>query len=188
MDTQVKFLTTFKLKTFSPLTGEDGGEGHAGLGDPSPVSLSRKGRGKFAVVGTLLVAATTLPACNSEILEKQAEQIKQQKEEIARQRKEIGALEAGQKAQEQKQRDCSRAFRDYFDKAQTTGDREQAIALYREGLVLCPDDEIAHYELGKALADRGRYPEAEKEFEAALKINPGFIDAKRHLESVRKSR
>jgi len=129
-----------------------------------------------------------LSSCLTAELEKQAEQIKQQDEEIARQKKEIEAITAGQKAQEQKQRDCNRAFREYFDRAQNTADREQAATLYRDGLALCPDDEIARYELGRALADRGRYAEAEKEFEAVLIINPGFIEAKRQLEAVRKSR
>jgi len=55
-------------------------------------------------------------------------------------------------------------------------------------LALCPDDEVAHYELGKTLADRGRYAEAEREFEAALKTNPDFVDAKNQLEAVRKNR
>ena len=66
--------------------------------------------------------------------------------------------------------------------------RDQAIALYREGLSLCPEDEVAHYELGRALADRGRYLEAEREFEAALNLRPDFTDAKRQLESIRKKR
>ena len=139
-------------------------------------------------IAALFIAANLLPACNSEILEKQAEQIRQQEAEIARQRKEIDELLAGQKAQDQKQRDCNRAFSDYFEKAQSSNDRENAIVLYREGLALCPDDEVAHYELGKALADRGRYSDAEREFEAALKTNPGFIDAKNQLDAVRKNR
>ena len=129
-----------------------------------------------------------LPACYSEILEKQAEQIRQQEAEISRQRKEINDLLAGQKVQDQKLRDCNRAFREFFEKAQTTSDQERAITLYREGLALCPEDDVAHYELGKTLADAGRYPEAEKELEAALKINPDFLDAKRQLEAVRKNR
>lgn len=129
-----------------------------------------------------------LPACHSEILEKQAEQIRQQEAEIFRQRKEINDLLAGQKVQDQKLRDCNRAFREFFEKAQTTSDRERAIALYREGLALCSEDDVARYELGKTLADVGRYAEAEKELEAALKINPDFLDAKRQLEAVRKNR
>jgi len=135
-------------------------------------------------VAALLLALMFLSSCLTAELEKQAEQIKQQDEEIARQKKEIEAI----KSQEQKQLDCNRAFREYFDRAQNTADREQAVTLYRDGLALCPDDEIARYELGRALADRGRYADAEKEFEAALKINPGFVEAKRALEAARKSK
>ena len=148
----------------------------------------RRGSLPPVFIGVLFIAAALLAACNSEILEKQAEQISQQEAEIARQRKEINELLAGRQTQDQKQRDCNRAFRDYFEKAQLSNDRENAIALYREGLALCPDDEVAHYELGKALADRGRYAEAEREFEAALKTNPDFVDAKNQLEAVRKNR
>jgi tetratricopeptide (TPR) repeat protein len=175
------------VATQSP-TRIDRGEDDSDSVEPSPLSLSCKGRGKLALVGTLLVAFTILPACNSEVLQKQAEQLKQQEEEIARQRKELDALLAGQKLQEQQRRDCNRAFREFFDKAQGTGDRDRAIALYREGLALCPDDDVAHYELGKVLADGGRYQEAEQELETALKINPGFIDAKKQLDLVRKSK
>lgn len=135
-----------------------------------------------------LAVATMLSACSSELLEKQAEQIKQQESAIVRQRRELDAMLAGQKMQEQKQQDCNRAFRDYFEKAQASSDAEQAIVLYREGLNLCADDDVAHYELGEVLAERGRYDEAEREFEAALKINPDFIEAKKHLEDIRKSR
>ena len=141
-----------------------------------------------AALYAAVIVLGVLPACHSEILEKQAEQIRQQEAEISRQRKEINDLVAGQKLQDQKLRECNRAFREFFEKAQTTSDREQAITLYREGLALCPEDDVARYELGKTLADAGRYAEAEKELEAALKINPGFLDAKRQLEAVRKNR
>ena len=90
--------------------------------------------------------------------------------------------------QDQKQRDCARAFREYFDKAQASSDRNQTISLYRDGLAICPDDDVAHYELGRALADAGRRDEAEKEFAAALKINPNFADARRELEAIRATR
>jgi len=137
----------------------------------------------LALIG--LVAAT---ACNSEILERQAAQLREQEEEIARQQKELEALAANQQAQDQKQKDCARAFREYFDKAQAASDRNQTIALYRDGLAICPDDDVAHYELGRALADAGRRDEAEREFAAALKINPDFGDARRQLEAIRASR
>lgn len=127
-------------------------------------------------------------ACNSEVLERQAEQIRLQEIEIERQRKELEALGAAQKIQDQKYRDCVRAFRDYFDRAQLSTNREEAISLYRQGLEICPDDDVAHYELGRALADAGRPAEAADAFEAALKINPDFADAKRQLDAVRSSR
>jgi tetratricopeptide (TPR) repeat protein len=129
-----------------------------------------------------------LPSCNTEILRQQEEQIKAQQEEIARQRKEIEELAAAKKREEQKRLDCNRAFRDFFDKAQASDDRQQAVSLYREGLGLCPDDDVAHYELGKALSDLGRYAEAEKEFAAAVTLNPDFQDAEQQLEAVRKKR
>ena len=135
-----------------------------------------------------IVASCFLAGCNSEILEKQADQLRQQEIQLARQRKEINDLLAGQKLRDQKARDCNRAFRDYFDKAQTSSDRQQTIALYREGLTICPDDDVAHYELGKVMVEQGSYAEAEKEFEAALKINPDFADAKKQLETLRKGR
>ena len=138
----------------------------------------------FGLVGIL----AWLPACMSEALERQAEQIRQQSEEIARQRKELEALAGGKQAQDQKQQDCNRAFREYFDKAQLSTNREEVISLYRQGLGICPDDDVAHYELGRALVDAGRRPEAEKEFDAALKINPGFAEARRQLDALRNSR
>jgi tetratricopeptide (TPR) repeat protein len=136
------------------------------------------------LVGALILAALSLPACYNEVLERQAEQIRQQEIEIARQRKELEELQN----QAQRRRDCSRAFRDYFDKAQLATNREQAISLYRQGLEICPDDDVAHYELGRALADAGRFDEAEKSFEAALKINPDFTEARKQLDAIRKSR
>jgi tetratricopeptide (TPR) repeat protein len=155
----------------------------------SRLRLSRAGSMRrqfrdFLAVARYLSLALFLSGCNSEVLEKQAEQIKQQEVEIAAQRQEIEALKGAQKIQQ----DCIRAFRDFFERAQATGDRERAIGLYREGLALCPSDDIAHYELGKTLAAAGRSGEARQEFEAALKINPGFIEAKNQLEALGKNR
>ena len=143
---------------------------------------------RISGVISLAIFAIAMSACNSEMLQKQAEQIKQQELEIARQRKDLEAMLASQKVQDQKQQDCNRAFRDYFERAQIASAGDEAITLYREGLSLCPEDEVAHYELGRALADRGRYLEAEKELETALSLRPDFTDARRQLESVRKNR
>ena len=135
---------------------------------------------------SLYLAALVLSGCLGEVLEKQAEQIKQQELEIARQRKELEAIAAGQQIQDEKQKDCVRAFRDYFDKAQISNNRDETISLYRQGLAICPDDDVAHYELGRALADAGRADEAAKSFEAALGINPDFADARRRLEALKR--
>jgi|GEM_PF-446356 len=136
----------------------------------------------------LLPAMLLFSSCLTAELEKQAELIKQQQEELELQRQEIEALKSAQQLQSQQWRDCNRAFREFFDRAQITADGDRAIELYREGLEICPDDDVAHYELGRLLAAQGRYPEAEKEFEAALKINPDFTDAQSRLDAVRQNR
>lgn len=137
---------------------------------------------------SVIAFVTLLSACMTEALERQAEQIRQQNEEIMRQRQELEALAAGKQVQNRQQQDCSRAFREYFDKAQLSTNRDEVISLYRKGLELCPDDDVAHYEFGRALADAGRRDEAEKEFEAALRINPGFGEARRQLDVLRANR
>jgi tetratricopeptide (TPR) repeat protein len=143
---------------------------------------------KIRPIVIVFIAVLMTAGCNSELIERQAEQIRQQEAEIARQRKDLDAMLAGQKLVDQKQQDCNRAFREDFEKAQAMKDRDQIIALYRKGLELCSDDDVAHYELGRALAESGRNAEAEKEFAAALKINPSFGDAQRQLDAVRKNR
>ena len=124
-------------------------------------------------------------SCASEQIRKQEEEIQRQQEEIARQRQEIEELKLAQRTAEQKRENCNRAFRE-FEKAQAAQDRDQAVELYRQGLKLCPGDDVAHYELGQILSATGRAEEAAEEFEAALRINPGFQDAKRRLEAIKK--
>jgi len=142
----------------------------------------------FVVILGLASLSSCLTGYLEEDLKRQREQIDQQNLELARQRKELEAIGAGKQVQDKSQQDCNRAFRDYFDKAQLSTNRDEQISLYRQGLQLCPDDDVAHYELGRALVDAGRRGEAEKEFEAALKINPGFAEARRQLDSLRGSR
>ena len=141
---------------------------------------------------SVLFAAVFFSGCLTGYLEENAArmdvQLKEQDREIAQQRKEIEALRAGRPLPDAKSQECERAFREYFDRAQLSTNRDQAIELYRNGLALCPDDEVARYELGRALVDAGRHGEAEREFEAALRINPGFTDAKNQLDAVRNRR
>ena len=124
-------------------------------------------------------------SCESELIRRQEEQIRLQQEEIIRQRRELEELVAARKKEEQKRAACNRAFRD-FEKAQAAKEPNEAVALYRQGLQLCPDDDVAHYELGKLLQGMGQTQDAQQEFEAALKINPSFRDAKRQLEANQK--
>lgn len=148
----------------------------------------RKIRLTTGYFAALILAAMALSSCLTAELEKQAKTLKEQEAEIARQRKEIEALKSGQQAQDKRLGDCQRAFGENFERAQITADVDRAVALYREGLAICPDDEVAHYELGRLLAAQGRYPEAETEFESALKINPDFTDARARLEALPKNR
>ncbi len=142
----------------------------------------------IAMLAALAMFNGCLTAYLEEDLKRQQAQMKEQDAEMARQRKELEAIAAGKQLQDKSQQDCNRAFRDYFDKAQLSTNRDEQISLYRQGLQICPDDDVAHYELGRALVDAGRRGDAEKEFEAALKINPGFAEARRQLDSLRGSR
>jgi tetratricopeptide (TPR) repeat protein len=141
-----------------------------------------------ALLIATLCTMFALVSCHSETLERQAQQLREQEMEIARQNKEIEALRANQQRDDEKQKNCARAFREYFDKAQFSKSREESIALYRQGLKICPDDEVAHYELGRTLVDAGRAAEAAASFEAALKINPAFADAQRQLDAIQRKR
>src|SRR4030095_355741 len=89
---------------------------------------------RMCLLASVILMATSSLACYNEALERQAEQIRQQEMEIARQGKELEALAAGQQVQDQRQRDCVRAFREYFDKAQLSTNRDEAISLYRDVL------------------------------------------------------
>lgn len=148
----------------------------------------QQNKSTFACLAISLLSVALLSSCLTgyleEDLKRQQEQIKEQNAELARQRAELEAMRQGRQTTDQ----CSRAFRDYFDKAQLSTNRDEQISLYRQGLQLCPDDDVAHYELGRALVDDGQRGEAEKEFEAALKINPGFAEARRQLDSLRSGR
>ncbi len=114
-------------------------------------------------------------------MQQQDAEIQRLKQEIARQRREIEQIKLAKLKMEQKRQDCNLAFRD-FEKAQEAANRDQAISLYRKGLRLCPDDDVARYELGKILIAVGRRTEAQEEFEAALRINPDFKSARRELK------
>ena len=149
---------------------------------------TRKITGLFTAFMFCATLASCLTGYLEEDLKRQQEQMKEQNAEIARQRELLEAIRQGKAPPDPKQQECTRAFRDYFDKAQLSTNRDEVISLYRQGLGICPDDDVAHYELGRALVDAGRRAEAETEFDAALKINPGFAEARRQLDALRNSR
>ena len=137
----------------------------------------------FGVVAALL--ALVLFGCETELMRQQSETIRQQEEEISRLKQEQEeVVTARQKAAETRET-CRVAFR-HFESAQAAKNPRDAVALYREGLKLCPDDDVARYELGKVLAGMGRTEEARLEFDAALKINPKFQGAKQELDKLGK--
>jgi tetratricopeptide (TPR) repeat protein len=121
--------------------------------------------------------------CETEVSRRQQEEIRQQEAEIQKLRQSIVEEAASRKREEQRTQACNAAFRS-FEKAQAGGDSREAVALYREGLKLCPDDDVAYDELGKILAGMGRSDEARAEFAAALKINPNFQGARQELEKI----
>jgi len=136
-------------------------------------------------VPLLLLLAFILVSCESKLMQQQDAEIQGLRQEIARQRQEIEQIKLAKLKMEQKRQDCNLAFRD-FEKAQEAANRDQAIALYRKGLRLCPDDDVARYELGKILIAVGRRAEAQEEFEAALRINPDFKTVRRELENLQR--
>ncbi len=119
--------------------------------------------------------------------------IRENREIIRRQEQELDALwaedqrrrqEAERARREQETYEaCRRAFRS-FERAQSAENPREAESFYREGLALCPRDDVAHYELGRILAEAGRWNEAREEFDAALKINPDFSAARQELERL----
>ena len=153
---------------------------------PDATRPCRQGQ-KNVGIGLILSLSLSvfLWSCESEVIRQQEEQIRLQQEEIMRQRRELEELAAARKKEEQERAACNRAFRD-FEMAQAAKVPNEAVALYRQGLKLCPDDDVAHYELGKVLQGMGQTQDARQEFEAALKINPGFRDAGRQLEAIQK--
>jgi len=131
----------------------------------------------------LLFLAFLLVSCETKLMQQQDAEIQRLKQEIVRQRREIEQIKLAKLKVEQKRQDCNLAFRD-FEKAQEAANRDQSIALYRKGLELCPDDDVARYELGKIFMAVGRRAEAQEEFEAALRINPDFKSARRELKDL----
>lgn len=128
-----------------------------------------------------------LPSCalfDNTKLEQQRAQIEQLRRETEQLRQEADALQTQRETEERERAACNRAFAS-FAAARKAPDDAAAITSYREGLALCPSDDVAHNELGELYARTGRTAEARTEFEAALKLNPNFTRAQKNLDALR---
>ena len=99
-------------------------------------------------------------------------------------RQETDALQQQRQKEEQEREACNRAFRS-FSAARKATRNEEAVDLYREGITLCPSDDVAHNELGELYMRMGRKADAAAEFDAALRLNPNFSRAQKNLKAVR---
>ncbi|MBI3758054.1 MAG: tetratricopeptide repeat protein [Deltaproteobacteria bacterium] len=106
------------------------------------------------------------------------------KEESEKLKQEAEALRQQKQQADQEREACNRAF-SAFDQGRKAGDTDTAIASYKEGLSLCPNDDVAHNELGEIYLRLGRKAEAVAEFQEALHINPTFSRAQTNLDAVR---
>ena len=61
------------------------------------------------------------------------------------------------------------------------GKLDEAIAQFRKGLEIMPDNAAARYNLASALARKGNLAEAIAQYRKALEINPGFAGARYYL-------
>ena len=138
---------------------------------------------RLLVVGYWLLFSSCSLFDNTK-LEQQRADLVRLKEESEKLRQETEALrQQGQK--EDKEREaCNRAFY-AFETAKKAGDSEAAVNSYKDGLSLCPTDDVAHNELGELYMRMGRKAEAAFEFQAALRINPNFSRAQKNLDAVR---
>jgi tetratricopeptide (TPR) repeat protein len=117
-------------------------------------------------------------------LEQQRAELARLKEETEKLRQEAEALRQQNQKVDQEREACNRAVSS-FRAGRKTSDSEAAIVAYKEGLTLCPNDDVAHNELGEIYVKLGRKAEATAEFQEALRINPDFARARKNLEAVR---
>jgi tetratricopeptide (TPR) repeat protein len=141
----------------------------------------------FPIFPFLLFLLMFFSACSlfdNTQLEQQRAEIARLKQEAEQLRQEADALQRQGQKEEKEREACNRAFRS-FSAARKATREEEAVDLYREGLTLCPSDDVAHNELGELYMRLGRKADAATEFEAALRLNPNFSRAQKNLDSVK---
>ena len=149
---------------------------------PSGPMRGRRGLGRLVA---LALALWPLAGCMGKVLNEQRVEIERQREELSRLTAEMEAGREQQRKEREQREACNRAFYEYQG-ARSAARTDEAIAHYEKGLSLCPDDDVAHNELGELYLGQGRIDAARAEFEEALRINPEFSRARQNLEAAAK--
>ncbi len=136
-----------------------------------------------------------LPACSTwdsmwdsildrSVIEEHKAEIARLKAETERIKKETEALkQQGAKASKEREA-CNTAFY-AFEAARKADNEDEAVAKYKEGLDVCPNDDVAHNELGELYLQMGQKDKATAEFEEALRLNSNFVRAQKNLEAAK---
>ncbi len=120
---------------------------------------------------------------DNSVIEQQQAEIESLRQDAEQLRQETEALRQQTTQQAQQNTACNRAFSD-FDAARKATDDTDAAAYYKAGLGICPDDDVAHYELGEIYVRLDQTDAAIAEFKEAVRINPKFSRAQRQLERL----
>jgi len=117
-------------------------------------------------------------------LDQQRAEIERLRQEADKLKQEANAIKQQGQQEAQEREACNKAFHS-FDAARKATDDREIVTHYREGLRLCPSDDVAHNELGELYLRMGRRSEAASEFQEALRLNPNFSRAQKNLDATR---